>query len=116
MNSQRETDRRSGRHPSPQVFPQLFASSSSVCRKATGNYDCNTCYVYKDVYLYVLALAPDIEDVLDDVVTVKLTCKAFGSPKPRVKWIRDGLKLTGGRYHIMDSGDLEITKLGLSFL
>ena len=32
------------------------------------------------------------------------------------KWIRDGLKLTGGHYNIMDSGDLEITQLGLSFL
>ena len=65
------------------------------------------------MYLNVLALPPDIEEPPKDVATVDglsvtMTCKVFGAPKPVVKWVRDGLELTGGRYQVLDSGNLEI--------
>lgn len=103
-------------NPRRKVFPNRIVIER-LQKSDTGNYGCNATnsigYVYKDVYLNVLALAPDIEDAPDDTATVdglavNLTCKVFGSPKPLVKWIRDGLELTGGRYRVMDSGDLEI--------
>ena len=37
-----------------------------------------------------------------------MTCKVTGAPKPEVKWVRDGLELTGGRYKVMEDGNLEI--------
>lgn len=58
-------------------------------------------------------MAPDIEEAPSDLATVngqsiELTCKVFGSPKPEVKWIRDGLELTGDLYKVADSGNLQI--------
>ncbi|XP_026272122.1 neuroglian isoform X2 [Frankliniella occidentalis] len=88
-----------------------------LTKKDTGNYGCNATnslgYVYKDVYVNVLALAPEITDPPKDEATVDgrtvtLTCRVFGAPKPEVKWIRGGLELTGGRYTVKESGDLEI--------
>ena len=88
-----------------------------LTKKDTGNYGCNATnslgYVYKDVYVNVLALAPEIreaptDEVVVDGKTVKLTCRVFGAPKPEVKWIRNGQELTGGRYRILPEGDLEI--------
>jgi len=40
--------------------------------------------------------------------TINLTCKVFGSPKPRVVWKKGDEQLTGGRYRVMDDGNLEI--------
>lgn len=106
----------SAANPRRKVFPDRIVIER-LQKADTGNYGCNATnsigYVYKDVYLNVLALAPEIEDAPDDVATVdglavNLTCKVFGSPKPLTKWIRDGLELTGGRYRVMESGDLEI--------
>lgn len=86
-------------------------------KKDTGNYGCNATnslgYVYKDVYVNVLALPPEIteppkDEATVDGKTVRLTCRVFGAPKPVVKWVRGGLELTGGRYTVMDDGDLEI--------
>ncbi|XP_015587223.1 neuroglian isoform X2 [Cephus cinctus] len=86
-------------------------------KKDTGNYGCNATnslgYVYKDVYVNVLALEPEItqpptEEATVDGKTVRLTCRVFGAPKPEVKWIRNGQALTGGRYKTLESGDLEI--------
>lgn len=84
----------------------------------TGNYGCNATnsigYVYKDVYINVLALAPEIteppkevEETVNDR-NVTLTCRVFGAPKPQVKWIRKKMQLTGGRYIIQENGDLTI--------
>lgn len=58
-------------------------------------------------------MAPEITDPPKDESTVDgklvtLTCRVFGAPKPEVKWIRGGLELTGGRYIVKESGDLEI--------
>ena len=33
----------------------------------------------------------------------------FGAPKPIVKWLKNGVELTGGRYQVLDSGDLRIS-------
>uniref|UniRef100_A0A0A9ZCK9 Neuroglian n=1 Tax=Lygus hesperus TaxID=30085 RepID=A0A0A9ZCK9_LYGHE len=88
-----------------------------LTKKDTGNYGCNATnsigYVYKDVYINVLAVAPEItespanKEVVDGK-TVTLTCRVFGAPKPEVKWVRQGVELTGGRFTVLSSGDLEI--------
>lgn len=87
----------------------------------TGNYGCNATnalgYVYKDVYVNVLALKPEITQPPMDLATVdrkdvRLTCRVFGAPKPAVKWIRNGQELTGGRYKTLVTGDLEIKNVG----
>ncbi|KAL7648874.1 UNVERIFIED_CONTAM: hypothetical protein RMT77_000794 [Armadillidium vulgare] len=89
----------------------------NLSKADTGNYGCNATnengYVYKDVYVNVLALPPEIKVAPTDVQTVdgrdvNITCRVFGAPKPRVTWIRDGNELTGGRYNITDEGDLVI--------
>ncbi|XP_011881150.1 PREDICTED: neuroglian isoform X2 [Vollenhovia emeryi] len=83
----------------------------------TGNYGCNATnslgYVYKDVYVNVLALHPEITQPpmnfsTVDGKTVRITCRVFGAPTPEVKWVRNGQELTGGRYKILNIGDLEI--------
>ncbi|KAF4518843.1 hypothetical protein B566_EDAN006694 [Ephemera danica] len=88
-----------------------------LVKNDTGNYGCNATnslgYVYKDVYVNVLALAPEITDPPRDTSTVDgktvtLTCRVFGAPKPQVKWVRAGVELTGGRYTILENGDLQI--------
>lgn len=89
----------------------------------TGNYGCNATnslgYVYKDVYLNVLALPPEIVEPPRQEATVihravTLTCRVFGAPKPEVKWIRNGLELTGGRYKVQENGDLQITDVSFA--
>lgn len=86
----------------------------------TGNYGCNATnalgYVYKDVYVNVLALEPEISEPPVDTSTVDgkdvvMTCRVFGAPKPAVKWIRNGQELTGGRYTVRDTGDLFISNV-----
>lgn len=103
-------------NPRRKVTPNSI-TIDKLTKKDTGNYGCNATnslgYVYKDVYVNVLALAPEITDPPKDEATVDgrmvtLTCRVFGAPKPEVKWIRGGLELTGGRYSVKESGDLEI--------
>ena len=88
-----------------------------LLKNDTGNYGCNATnslgYVYKDVYVNVLALEPEIlqppsDEATVDGKTIRLTCRVFGAPKPEVKWVRNGQALTGGRYKILETGDLEI--------
>ena len=43
-----------------------------------------------------------------DEQTVRMICRVFGAPTPEVKWFRGGTELTGGRYTVLDTGDLEI--------
>lgn len=65
-------------------------------------------------YYVIIALAPEIIEFPLDVKTFEgstttiITCKPYGVPKPHIKWIRNRIELTGGRYSISDSGDLEI--------
>ncbi|XP_032664587.1 neuroglian isoform X2 [Odontomachus brunneus] len=88
-----------------------------LMKNDTGNYGCNATnslgYVYKDVYINVLALEPEItQPPMDmntvDGKTIQITCRVFGAPKPEVKWVKNGQELTGGRYKTLDSGDLQI--------
>lgn len=108
--------------------PRRTVTSKSIVikgltKKDTGNYGCNATnalgYVYKDVFLNVLALPPEITEAPKQEATVDrrkitLTCRVFGAPKPTVKWIRNGLELTGGRYKTLENGDMEITDVGFS--
>lgn len=102
--------------------PRRIVSTNSIVingllKEDTGNYGCNATnslgYVYKDVYLNVLALPPEIKEppgkeAVVDRRTVTLRCRVFGAPAPEVKWIRNGLELTGGRYQTQPNGDLVI--------
>ena len=71
-------------------------------------------YVYKDVYVNVLSLPPEILNppakqsrvVQGEPVTI--TCKTFGAPKPLIKWFHDGRELYGDRYDLMADGNLVI--------
>ncbi|KFB42062.1 AGAP000720-PA-like protein [Anopheles sinensis] len=90
---------------------------TSLEKSDTGNYGCNATnslgYVYKDVYLNVMALAPEITEppkleATVDQRNVTMTCRVFGAPKPQVRWLRNDRELTGGRYQTMPSGDLFI--------
>jgi len=40
--------------------------------------------------------------------TINLTCKVSGSPKPHVVWLKGDEQLTGGRFRLMEDGNLEI--------
>ncbi|KAK7076289.1 ATP-dependent DNA helicase chl1, partial [Halocaridina rubra] len=89
----------------------------NLTKADTGNYGCNATnehgYVYKDVYVNVLALPPEIRTPPTDVQSVdgqdvNMTCRVFGAPKPRITWIRDGHELTGGRFQVTSNGDLVI--------
>ena len=90
----------------------------NLAKTDTGNYGCNATndigYVYKDVYINVLALRPEIIKApakqvrIVDGKVVTLNCQTFGSPKPIVKWFHDTDELTGGRYEITPQGDLKI--------
>lgn len=89
----------------------------NLTKADTGNYGCNATnehgYVYKDVYINVLALPPEIRIPPSDIRSVdgqdvNMTCRVFGAPKPRITWIRDNHELTGGRFQVTDVGDLLI--------
>lgn len=108
--------------------PRRKVSTNSIVieklrKNDTGNYGCNATnslgYVYKDVYVNVLALAPEITEPPHDMDTVDhktitLMCRVFGAPKPEVKWDRSGRKLTGGRYLVLENGDLQIQDVQFS--
>lgn len=86
----------------------------------TGNYGCNATnsngYVYKDVYVNVLELPPEIVDRPEDVATVQgtdvqMVCSVLGAPKPEVKWLyggEEGDERTGGRFQTVPDGTLTI--------
>lgn len=89
----------------------------------TGNYGCNATnslgYVYKDVYLNVLKLPPEIQEPPRKEATVigknvTMRCRVFGAPRPQVKWIHNMLELTGGRFTVLPSGDLDIQQASFS--
>lgn len=37
---------------------------------------------------------------------VTLRCRVFNVPKPQVKWVHNGLELTGERFQVKDNGNL----------
>lgn len=66
--------------------------------------------------IIVAALAPEITEAPKDTEAVDnqnitMICKVLGAPKPNVKWIHNGKELTGGRYTILENGDLFISKI-----
>lgn len=84
----------------------------------TAVFQCNASnvngYAYRDFYLNVLKLPPEIVDppeketravVTSDVI---LKCRVFGAPKPDVKWQKDDTPLNGANYEILEEGDLKI--------
>ncbi|EDW07901.2 neuroglian isoform X1 [Drosophila mojavensis] len=92
----------------------------NLVKNDTGNYGCNATnslgYVYKDVYLNVLALPPEIQEPPRAEATVNgrnitMRCRVFGAPKPQVKWRHNHNWLTGGRYTVLPSGDLQIQEV-----
>uniref|UniRef100_T1J165 Neuroglian n=1 Tax=Strigamia maritima TaxID=126957 RepID=T1J165_STRMM len=84
----------------------------------TAVYQCNASsalgYVFSNFYINVLALPPIIVEPPKakyeavDSLSIILTCRVFGAPKPHVVWKMNGKELTGGRFNVLDSGDLEI--------
>lgn len=84
----------------------------------TAVYQCNASnvygYTFRDFYLNVLKLPPEIIDpperetravVTSDVI---MKCRVFGAPKPDVKWEKDDTPLNGANYEVLDNGDLNI--------
>jgi len=68
-----------------------------------------------------IALAPEITEPPQNVETVDgravtIGCKNFGVPKPHVKWTKNNIELTGGRYSTLDNGDLQIRLVLLNIL
>ncbi|KAJ2947976.1 hypothetical protein O0L34_g9768 [Tuta absoluta] len=108
--------------------PRRKVTSDSITivdltKKDTGNYGCNATnsvgYVYKDVYINVQSIPPEIKEGPDDLVKVDgseavLKCRVFGAPKPHVKWLRDNVEVTGGKYNITPEGDLVIREVSFT--
>lgn len=92
-----------------------------LTKKDTAVYQCNASnphgYAFRDFYLNVLALPPTITEAPEQmtlaVVTSRATlrCRVFGAPRPEVRWMKENQELTGGRYKVLDSGDLQIDDL-----
>lgn len=90
----------------------------SVKKSDMGVYQCNASnihgYAFRDYYLNVLDLPPIVLDPPLKVAlavhgsTFTLRCRVFGAPKPKIKWRRDNVELSGGRYKVLDNGDLQI--------
>ncbi|CAH1639978.1 unnamed protein product [Spodoptera littoralis] len=90
---------------------------TNLVKKDTGNYGCNATssigYVYKDVYINVQSIPPEIKEGPENLTRVDgseavLKCRVFGAPKPIVKWMKDDVDVTGGKYNITADGDLVI--------
>jgi len=105
--------------------PRRTVTSNSIMivnltKQDTGNYGCNASaervdgYVYKDFFINVLALPPEITTPPPSEVTtvtsdsVTLTCATFGAPKPIVKWFHGTDELTGNRFNVTSDGSLVI--------
>ncbi|XP_065208503.1 neuroglian-like [Planococcus citri] len=103
--------------------PRRSISDNSIVieglwKNDTGNYGCNATnsvgYVYQDAFVNVLAESPNItefprdEEIIEGS-TVTMKCRAEGSPKPRIIWMRNEVELVGGRFTTTKSGDLTIT-------
>ncbi|KAL1420682.1 hypothetical protein MTO96_004426 [Rhipicephalus appendiculatus] len=89
----------------------------------TAVYQCNASnihgYAFRNFFLNVveerqLILEPP-EPLTVGVVMSKATlrCRVLGAARPELKWTKESQELVGGRYHILDSGDLQID--GLTF-
>ena len=57
----------------------------------------------------MIHITPEVGQKAAEGQTITLKCTVFGSPKPQVIWHKSNEQLTGGRYKVMDHGDLRIT-------
>lgn len=90
----------------------------SLKKTDMGVYQCNASnihgYAFRDFYLNVLDLPPIIVEAPEKVSlavqssTVTLKCRVFGAPKPKIRWLRNNAELSGGRFKVLDNGDLQI--------
>lgn len=93
----------------------------SLRKTDMGVYQCNASnihgYAFRDFYLNVLDLPPIVLEPPERVAlavqasTIRLRCRVFGAPKPKIKWRRDNIELSGGRYKVLDNGDLQIDQV-----
>ncbi|XP_073957143.1 neuroglian-like [Choristoneura fumiferana] len=90
---------------------------TDLTKKDTGNYGCNATnsigYVYKDVFINVQSIPPEIKEGPENLTKVDgseavMRCRVFGAPRPLVKWMREDVELTGGNFNITTEGDLVI--------
>ncbi|KAH7974594.1 hypothetical protein HPB49_017198 [Dermacentor silvarum] len=102
-----------GGRPEPQI----------VWKKREGDLPSQRCnasnihgYAFRNFILNVVE-TPLIEEppapLTVGVVMSRATmrCRVSRVARPEVKWMKDSQELTGGRYHILDSGDLQIDGL-----
>lgn len=90
----------------------------SLKKSDMGVYQCNASnihgYAFRDFFLNVLNLPPIVMEAPEKIAlavqasTVILRCRVFGAPKPKIKWRRENIELSGGRYKVLDNGDLQI--------
>jgi len=90
----------------------------SLKKSDMGVYQCNASnihgYAFRDFYLNVLDLPPIVLEPPEKIAlavqasTFILRCRVFGAPKPKIKWRRENVELSGGRYKVLESGDLQI--------
>lgn len=90
----------------------------SLKKTDMGVYQCNASnihgYAFRDFYLNVLDLPPIVLEPPEKIALavqaapVILRCRVFGAPKPKIKWKHENVELSGGRYKILDNGDLRI--------
>lgn len=91
----------------------------SLKKTDMGVYQCNASnihgYAFRDFFLNVLDLPPIVLEPPEKYAqavqasTVTLRCRVFGAPKPKIKWRRENIELSGGRYKVLDDGDLQIS-------
>jgi len=79
--------------------------------------------LYYDInnYCVIIALAPEIVELPQNVKTYQgsttvIICKPSGVPKPHTKWTRNNIEITGGRYTILDNGDLQIRLVVIKYI
>ena len=51
---------------------------------------------------------PEIGMRVAEGQTANLTCEVYGSPKPLIVWLKGDEQLTGGRFTVMEDGNLQI--------
>ena len=57
----------------------------------------------------LIQIPPEVGQKAAESQTITLKCTVFGSPKPTIIWYKANEQLTGGRYKVLDHGDLQIT-------
>ena len=58
---------------------------------------------------------PERMKVVAEGTKVNVTCRVAGKPDPIITWYKNGEQITGGRYNILPTGDLQI-EVGHTFI